>query len=194
MKKSVLIVVLMLIVNSAFSQKKSHLGIKAGVNYSSLSNTSFDYKPGLYVGLFLQVQVSDFYALQPELYYSSQGAETNLLDGEDINIHYVSIGVANKFFVMNDQRFHFLAGIGLDLDWDDNILNQANSGFEGNGIFAVDMTVFGGLGYQFDMGLTIEARYKRGLIGVFTDEFFDESNHFNSVFQFGMAYKFDLKK
>ncbi|MFK5878053.1 MAG: porin family protein [Flavobacteriaceae bacterium] len=194
MKKHLLIVVLMLITYSAFSQKKLHLGVKAGVNYSSLSNTSFDYKPGLYVGLFLQVQVSDFYALQPELYYSNQGAKTNFLGAEDVNIHYVSIAFANKFFIMNDQRFHLLAGIGLDLDWDDNLINLANSGFETNNIFAVDMTVFGGLGYQFDMGLTIEARYKRGLIGVFTDELFEENNHFNSVFQFGLAYKFDLKK
>ena len=199
MKKSQILVLALFVSLSALSQKKSHLGIKSGLNYSSLSNskTTFEYKPGLYLGMFLDVSVSDFYSLQPELYYSNQGAKVDILNVENIenvNIHYVSLGFVNKFFVANDKNFHFLAGIGLDLDWDDNLLNLANSGFETNNIFAVDMTVFGGLGYQFDMGVTVEARYKRGVIGVFTDEFFKESNHFNSVFQFGMAYKFDLKQ
>lgn len=197
MIKHFLILVFVLIASSVFSQKKSNLGIKAGLNYTSLSSpdTNFEYRPGLYIGLVLPVKLSNFYTMQPELYYSNQGADgANNFDELEIVIHYVSLGFVNKFYVMKDQHFHLLAGIGLDLDWDDNILNQANSGFEGNNIFAFDMTVFGGLGYQFDMGLTIEARYKRGLIGVFTNEFFEESTHFNSVFQFGMSYKFDLKK
>lgn len=192
--KKAFIIILVLTSTFAFSQSKTLMGIKAGANYSTITNANFDAKMGVYAGLFLNIQFSDFYALQPEVVYSNQGGTSKLLGDEDVDIHYIALSVVNKFFVMNDHRFHFLAGVGLDLDLDDNIVSFANNGFDDN-IFFMDMTVFGGLGYQFDMGLIIEARYKRGLIGVFIDEFFEyDSDHYNSLFQFGMAYKFDLKK
>jgi len=199
MKKYILIALLLVVTSTAFSQKKAHLGFKAGMNYSTLTNSrvDFDYKPGVYVGMFLGIQVADFYTLQPELYYSNQGTKLGSRS-EDFdfngNIHYVTIGIANKFFVMKDQHFHIIVGAGFDLDWDDNFFNLINNGFESNNIFFLDMNLFGGLGYQFDSGLAIEARYKQGLIGVFTDEFFDSNSHFNAVFQVGMSYKFDFNK
>ncbi len=192
--KKIIVTLILLSSTILFSQKKAKLGIKAGANYSTITATNLDAKMGLYAGLFLNIQVSDFYVLQPELFYSNQGGTSKSLGDKDIEIHYISLSLANKFFVMKDQRFHLIAGMGIDLDFDDNFVNFRNNGFNDR-IFFMDAVFFGGLGYQFDIGLTIEARYKRGAIGVFTFDSWDiESNNYNTVFQFGMAYRFDFKK
>lgn len=178
----------------SLAQKKVNLGIRAGANYSSLSNSNLESKTGIYVGGFLSVQHSNFYAMQPELFYSNQGADSRFFEDEDVNIDYISIGLTNKFFVMNDARFHLLVGISLDFNLEYSFISLANSGWDSDTFF-MDVAFYGGLGYQFDFGLALEVRYKHGTIGVFTDEFFDENNtRLNSLFQFGMAYKFDFKK
>ena len=169
-------------------------GLRIGANYANLSNTNMDSKTGLYIGAILNIQYSSFYALQPELFYSNQGAESRFYEDEDVNIDYLSIGMSNKFYVMRDARFHLLVGLSLDFNLDYSFISLANNGWDSNTFF-IDIAFYGGLGYQFDFGLALEARYKHGTIGVFTDEFFDENNsHMNSLFQFGMAYKFDKRK
>lgn len=176
------------------SQKKVRPGIRVGANYSSLSNTSLESKTGLYLGAFLNIQHSNFYALQPELIYSNQGADSGIYEDESVNIDYISIGLTNKFFVMNDARFHLLVGVSIDLNLEYSFISLANNGWNSDTFF-LDVAFYGGLGYQFDIGLALEARYKHGTIGVFTDEFFDEDNtRMNSLFQIGLAYRFDLKK
>ncbi len=176
------------------SQKKVNPGIRVGANYSTLSNTNLDSKTSLYIGGFLNIQLSNFYALQPELFYSNQGADSRFYEDESVNIDYISIGLTNKFYVMNDARFHFLIGVSIDFNLEYSFIHLANNGWDSDTFF-LDVAFYGGLGYQFDFGLALEARYKHGTIGVFTDEFFDENNtRMNSLFQFGMAYKFDFKK
>lgn len=175
-----------------YSQKKVRPGIKVGANYSTITNMNLEPQWGLHIGAILNIQHSSFYAMQPELMYSRQGARAEHTDQETIEIDYISLGLTNKFFVMNDERFHFLVGASLDFDFDDNIIWMINKGFNDD-VFFFDIAFYGGLGYQFDIGLTAEARYKHGTIEVFTDDFFtDERNHLNALFQFSLAYKFDF--
>jgi len=175
-----------------YSQKKASFGIKVGANYSTISNMNLDPQWGLLIGAFVNIQHSSFYAMQPELMYSRQGGRSRFEDQESIEIDYVSLGLTNKFFVMKDERLHFLVGVNLDFDFDDNIIWMINKGFNDD-VFFFDIAFYGGLGYQFDIGLTLETRYKQGTIEVFTDDFFnDERNHLNAMFQFSVAYKFDF--
>ncbi len=194
MKKLLLISMMILASIAIHSQKKVGMGFRIGANYSNLTNTNLDSKTGLYMGAFLNIQHSSFYAIQPELIYSNQGADARFYEDESVNINYLSIGLTNKFFVMNDARFHFLVGVSLDFNLEYSLISLANNGWDSDTFF-LDVAFYGGLGYQFDFGLALEARYKHGTIGVFTDEFFDENNtRLNALFQFGMAYKFDFKK
>lgn len=176
---------------SGFSQSRAKFGLKAGLNYSTITNTNLEYKPGFYAGSLLDISFSDFYTMQPELTYSGQGASSKI--GGDINIHYISVALANKFFIANKTGFHLIAGMGVDIDFEDNFRNLANNGFESNNnIFFMDISFFLGMGYELNNGLTFEGRYKHGSIGVFSDEFFEENNNrYNSLFQFGVSYKFD---
>ena len=64
----------------------------------------------------------------------------------------------------------------------------------------------GGIGYDFPFGLSVEARYKQGIIdyddgfsefGDSSDPYYDDNydkNNLNGVFQIGVSYKFDFSK
>jgi len=60
-----------------------------------------------------------------------------------------------------------------------------------------DISVFGGIGYEFPFGLILEARYKQGLIEIDLFDFDFDSDSFDTVdeafnvsFQYSVAYKF----
>lgn len=210
MKK--LIIVLVLTISFTSQAQKKSLGFKAGLNYSTIITSSssqedrykFNYKKGLYIGALFNIQYSDSYAFQPEIIYSNQGGKARSSENKDENIHYISLAATNKFFVMNDKKFHILAGASVDFNLYDNLIENKSGYGEDNddnkndNISAIDLALFAGFGYQFDFGLILEARYKHGFFAVFSDEAFeniiDRGGSKNSLFQFGMAYKFDLKK
>ena len=213
MKKILLTLVVLIVYLTSQAQKKANFGVKAGVNYSTISISSdkdryeFDYKKGLYIGALLNIQYSDSYAFQPEIIYSNQGGKAKSPENKDENIHYISLSATNKFFVMNDKKFHILAGVSIDFNLYDNLIenkngygkdDEMNDSYEDDSVSAIDLALFTGFGYQFDFGLILEARYKYGFFAVFSDEILmniiDRSGSKNSLFQFGMAYKFDLKK
>lgn len=170
-------------------------GIKVGVNSSEISKTTLDSKEGLYIGAFVKIPISDYYALQPEILYSNQGGASNSPDYSDVNIHYLSIGVPNKFYVGQNNGFHFILGLGLDINLKNNFVNFTNFNIDEE-ISPVDVAVFGGLGYEFPFGLALEARYKQGTISVDflgSDDLYEEAgSNLNGVFQIGASYKFKL--
>lgn len=171
-------------------------GIKIGYNESSISKTRLGSKAGLYIGAVIDIPISTRYTLQPEILYSSQGGTSNSLDYADVKIDYLSIMAANKFYVGPNKGFHFNLGIGLDINLKNNFVNLFNGDGDGE-ISPFDVVVFGGLGYEFDFGLTLEARYKQGTVSVDFfggDDFYEEDgSNLNEVFQVGATYKFKLK-
>lgn len=197
MKKILLSTLFLIASLSAFGQGKTSLGIKAGINNSRVQNSGLDNKVSLYGGMFLAVRFTDLYTFQPEVLYSDQGGETNFGSDKNLNINYISLGLANKFFVSKNQGFHFIVGPGLDFNFDDNFFNLINNKGGDLKITPVDAVVFVGVGYEFDFGLTLELRYKQGLIDL---DFKDkgeygsdtEENQLNNVVQIGLAYKFKM--
>ncbi len=171
-------------------------GIKLGYNESSISKTRLDSKAGFYIGAVIDIPISTRYTLQPEILYSSQGGTSNSPDYGDVEIDYLSIMAANKFYVGPNKGFHFNLGIGLDINLKNNFVNLFNGDGDGE-ISPFDVVVFGGLGYEFDFGLTLEARYKQGTVSVDffgEDDFYEEDgSNLNGVFQVGATYKFKLK-
>src|SRR5690606_32046303 len=85
-------------------------GFRAGANFSNFSHTDFDYRTDFYVGGFVALQLNNFYAIQPEINYSRQGAAANLRyydNGtitsfeKDIEIEYLSMVFINRFSFYN---------------------------------------------------------------------------------------------
>jgi len=204
MKKIILSLALVIATTTAFSQVEFNPGVRLGVNQSKITNSELEAKTGLYAGLFANIQFTDFYALQPEITYSNQGGKSDINGVDDLNIHYVSVGVANKFFVVKDLGLHIIVGPSIDLNFEDNWINLINDDGDID-ITPIDFTIFGGVGYEFPFGLSIEARYKHGLLDLDTDDnsYYDtngnyqyynyDDNQLNAVFQIGVSYKFNFK-
>ncbi|SMG10205.1 porin family protein [Arenibacter troitsensis] len=197
MKKLLLTSLLLTISYTIFAQSKSQLGVRMGLNNAKVLNSGLDNKSGLYTGLFLAVRLTDSYTMQPEIIYSNQGGKASYRNGEDLNINYVSIALANKFFVSKNQGFHFILGPSLDINFDDNFINLINDNGANLEITPIDLAVFGGIGYEFDFGLALELRYKQGLIDLDFNDSGEyggnaEENQLNRVFQIGLAYKFNM--
>lgn len=197
MKKLLLTGLLLTISFTMFAQSKSQLGVRMGLNNAKVLNSGLDNKSGLYTGLFLAVRFTDGYTMQPEIIYSNQGGTASYRNGEDLNINYVSIALANKFFVSKNQGFHLILGPSLDINFDDNFINLINDNGDNLEITPIDLAVFGGIGYEFDFGLALELRYKQGLIDLDFNDSGEyggnaEENQLNRVFQIGLAYKFKM--
>ncbi|MEP0263973.1 porin family protein [Dokdonia sp.] len=193
MGKVFLTVLFVIMATTAFSQITIKPGVRAGVNFSNVtsSNSNFDTNTDFYIGVFTEINFTSFYALQPELNYTRQGANSNSLGQSDIEIQYLSLAVANKFSPFKVLKLHFIAGPAINIKVGDN-LNNSFTGFEFFNRF--DVLVFGGIGYSFPFNLSVEARYNIGLEGNFDENFVDNDNgpRVNEVIQIGATYKFDF--
>ena len=197
MKKTLTVLVFSMFSTLIFAQTEIRPGLRLGFNVASISNTTLDGKIGPNAGIFVAIQFSEFYTMQPELTYSRQGGKSTFGNTEDLNIDYLSIGLANKLYVIPNQGLHFILGPSFDFDFENNIINLINDN-NNSEVTPFDLSIFMGIGYEFDFGLILEARYKQGLLDIdlfddnFESEFYDgEGNTLNTVFQFGVAYKFN---
>ena len=97
---SILIVILSSLTQvSAQDEAQTRYGVKAGVNASNLYTKDVDDENmliGFNIGLFAKVPVNNFLAIQPELYYTTKGAENTynnaLVNGSAIfNVNYIEL-------------------------------------------------------------------------------------------------------
>lgn len=179
-----------------FAQTQKGIGIRAGANISRLANSNLDAKINSYFGLFYHARISDLYALQPEVGYSNQGGK--IKGSNNVYIEYITLNVANKFYLNPENGFHVLISAGADLDIDDRALRNT---FDGNDVTFIDLHIALGIGYELKNGLNFEIRYKQGLIDVYSGSFhnfdsdlYENKIQLNSVFQIGMSYKLNLTK
>ncbi|HET8837593.1 MAG TPA: porin family protein [Flavobacteriaceae bacterium] len=135
------------------------LGLKLGANFSNITDASnFESKTGFVAGAFLGIKLNDNFAIQPELLYSQQGAK---LDVGDFNLNYVNVPIIIKYYLI--QGFNIQVGPQFGFVVDDNIADAIGDGIEAN---SFDTAGVVGLGYDFPMGLRLDARYNFGLTDV----------------------------
>jgi len=95
-----------------------------------------------------------------------------------VSIGYLNIPILAKVYAI--KTFSLEAGPQLGFKINDNL--DSNSGTK---IKTFDTAFVGGLGYNFPMGLSINARYAMGI-----SEIVKDSNAKNQVIQLGAAFKF----
>src|SRR3970282_2250686 len=107
MKKITLLLVTVFTFGFVNAQDKEDMsfGVKAGLNISSLSNidedgVNKDHLIGFHVGFCGEFMISDKFAIQPELLYSSQGVKFDS-EGEkaEIKLDYINIPIMAKYYV-----------------------------------------------------------------------------------------------
>ena len=169
-------------------------GLRAGANYSTLTNISDTHEPktGFYVGGLVHLRFFDRYAVQPEFGYSEQGAEAKVTNAFPIDHKYFTMRFVNKFY-LNDG-LHLMVGPGLNLEFEETntdilLVNHTPS--------AADVVILAGVGYEFAVGLTIEARFQQGVLdsGFFDSPFSgSDDNTFSQVAEVGLSYQFTRNK
>lgn len=200
MKKILLFAFLLLAAVSVQAQVTVKPGVRAGLNLARITGTDLDSKTDFYVGGFAALRLTKFYTLQPEINYSRQGGEgdftyydyntdTYRTRNVDVTLQYLSFSAVSKF-TFNDS-FNIHAGPTFDI-----ITNSGRYAYND-----VDLGITAGIGYTLPIGLTLEARVKKGIVEAvdtyyFTDgnsDFYDGSSGTNLVFSFGVSYSFDVK-
>ncbi|WP_316636032.1 outer membrane beta-barrel protein [uncultured Flavobacterium sp.] len=174
-------------------------GLRAGVSFSTFSQTRSSYKPDFYIGGFGEIKLTKVYTLQPEITFSQQGSNNvktfinyngvNTIQSRDLEIDYLSIAMINKFTF--NGGFQFQVGPTLDFRLRDNLL-YVNSD--------VDLAFVTGIAYRLPSGLTFEARFKKGLIDVLNSDYYGSNGNnqdywfgdynTNVSFQLGISYPF----
>jgi len=201
MKRNTLLLVMaaMVAAMQSYAQKRVSPGIRAGVNVATLSNIDADFKADFYAGGMLSLNLGQKYTLQPELTYTRQGANNvTFVDEngdperqENVTIQYLSLGVMNKFYFI--EGFHGLVGPSLDMKIGKNF---PRIDFDDDDYGGVDLGISLGLGYTLPFGLTVEGRFKTGMLDAFNNDYFlgifDDPDRvsLNRVFQIGIGYSF----
>jgi hypothetical protein len=187
MKKILLSLAIILIIVPSFAQEPSRVefGVKAGANFANLSDdadTDRDSRTAVHLGLLAHIHLSKFFALQPELLYSAQGAISQ--NETKTKLGYISIPVLlqymfdNGFRLQTGPQFSFLAGAENEFnDVDTDIKDLVKS---------TDISWSFGLGFLTESGFGVDARYNLGL----TDISENDAGLKNRVFQIGLFYQF----
>jgi hypothetical protein len=177
MKKFILLAFTILTTTSFFAQGID-FGIKAGVNFATITDASnLSNKTGFVGGVFAGIKFNDKVAIQGDLLYSQQGAD---FDIGAIDLNYVNIPVVLKYFFVKGLNLQVGPQFGFVVD--DNFkevfgdISKAES---------FDLTGVVGVGYDLPLGIRIDGRYNFGLTDVIKD-----AGGKNTVITLSVGYSF----
>jgi Outer membrane protein beta-barrel domain len=184
MRKMFLITVSLLFFNVLFSQTPVQFGLKAGANFSALKTNDqlSDHRRGYYVGALAHIHLNRQFALQPEVSYSSQGAEYN--SAVKTKLSYINVPVLGQYMFGNGLRLQTGPQVGF--------LTTAKSkgaGEEATIKSTVKDTDFSwtiGASYLSPLRLGIDARYNLGIRDISKNN----ADMMNRVWQVGLFYQF----
>ncbi|MBU2938196.1 porin family protein [Lacinutrix sp. C3R15] len=196
MNKIILALALLVTSTTVFSQVTFKPGVRAGLNIASISNTDENGRIGISAGIFGELKLGELYALQPEIIYNQQGTE-------NVELDYLSIRVTSKFYFLKDNfPVYALVSPGFDIELGGNVETYSNATGAGVNLES-DISFAGGFGYDFPFGLGVEARFKKGIVGLgdnfprynqYGNSYATQSGISNTVIQIAAIYKFDFSR
>jgi hypothetical protein len=187
----------MMMISTAQAQHTSvhsALGIKGGLNIYNLEtdpDNNYDSKIGFNAGLLGHVHLSENWALQPEITYSSQGAKTTVA-GTDykLNLGYINVPVLVQYMFDNGFRIEAGPQVGFLINAKakaGSVETDAKDNFK-----TVDFGIGAGLSYVHPpTGFGIDARYNLGLSNINDNSSINEVK--NRGAQIGVFYLFNHK-
>jgi hypothetical protein len=199
MKKMMMIAAMMVATVAAKAQFEPGtftLQPKVGVTLATISSDDSKFKFGMAAGIEGQYQLNNWFGLSAAVMYSQQGAKAKNYDVK-VNTEYINIPVMAKFYVTK--------GLSLNVGLQPGFMTKAKAKGEGRTVDVksncnkVDFSIPMSIAYEFENGLTFEARYATGLTNVGKDAFDSTSSSWdkayqnkNEVFMLTVGYKFSL--
>lgn len=186
--KKLLVVVAFVATGIMANAQEIKVGAKAGVNFAKITGdvTNVESLTGFHIGAMAEIGITEAFAVQPELLYSTQGAKAKEGDGE-YNFNYITVPVTAKYYVIE--------GLSLELGPQIGFLASAKvKSSEGStdikkNIKSIDFGLNFGAGYRLDNGLSFSARYNVGMSNI-NDRSGNKDNIKNGVFQLSVGYFF----
>lgn len=157
--------------SSAFVMK---YGVKAGVNMTSMSNDmsfdpGFSNGIGFRVGGFLNMRWGQrtenslpgtgLWGFQPELMYSNQAVKT---DAGDVKMNYIAVPLLLKIYPTTALSIEVGPEFSYLLSTSPNKMTIDNAEVSVGDCKGMNIGLAAGLAYDFEMGLTVGARYTYG--------------------------------
>lgn len=181
MKKLIVVALTLFMGTTAFSQGVD-FGIKAGANFSTISDAAgLSNKTGFQAGIFGGLKFSDKLGIQADLLYSQQGAE---FDFGKFDLDYVTVPIVLKYYLVQGLNVQLGPQFGFvvkdDVYTDRVGLNSIQANTKNT-----DVSGILGAGYDFPLGIRVDARYNFG----FTDVLEDGEGK-NSLFSIALGYSF----
>lgn len=210
MKRIVLPVVALFLCSLAYSQTTSmgmqtgpvvQFGIKLGGGLADFDDdVNFDnQKPrgSIVGGIYTEIDLTERIAIQPELLFSAQGAESKT-DNMQIELDYINLPIVGKFFFLGNLygtagvQFGYAISKEAELDLgDDGIFDDADNpeyDLSDDNYNSFDMSIPVGLGYSTNIGLEFDFRYNMGVTDVLKNN--NNGALRNQVLQLTLGYKF----
>lgn len=191
MKKTIILFVLCLVATVATQAQAPKFGLRAGANYSGFSGDDMDSMDrlfGFHAGITSQFSLTsdNFFMIQPELLFSTKGAETKD-DSRKVKISYLDLPVLAR---VNAGPLYFEGGpqasfrVGGDIEVNDVNVDDDLDQFK--------RTSFGyaaGVGLaSTPMGLSLGVRYNGDISKLYEND--NVSDARNNVFMLTLGYTF----
>ena len=190
MKKTIIFTAAFFALISANAQTTT-FGIKGGLNASSISsnpgNSDLKTKIGFNVGLLAHVHTSNpRWAIQPEIYYSLEGAKSKSNNDVSYGLGYLNIPVLAQFMFDNGFRIEAGPQVGFLMNANYKVNNTTTN--TKNSYTKANFSIPLGLGYLSNSGLGVDARYNFGISDINNTN--SSTKIHSDVFQFGIFYQF----
>lgn len=189
-KISLALVFFFAVIQITTAQEKSEykLGFKGGVNFTNVGTTtgvSNKSLTGVHFGLFAKLPITNSFAVQPELYFTTKGGELTyqnvVVDGTaKFNLNYIEVPVLAVFKIF--PGFNFQVGPYASYLVSSKVknVNEVSFNFEDNiqsGDFnKFDTGVMAGFGIDVN-SVEIGVRYNFGLLKVGKDKTYLGTNY-----------------
>jgi hypothetical protein len=157
------------------------LGVKAGLNFSSISG-NYTVKPetvtAFNFGVLAEIPITKKFSFQPEALFSGQGFAINK---DVVALNYLNIPLMGKYYVTKGLSLEAGPQIGFLLSAKQESVNVKDS------FRSLDYGVNVGVGYKLNNGLNFGVRYNAGLSDISKTTNFTNKN---GVAQVSIGYFF----
>jgi hypothetical protein len=161
-----------------------NLGVKVGLNFYKNVNSNdvkTDFRTGFNLGLLGHIHINDVWALQPEVYYSTQGYKANTTK---VRTGYVNIPILLQYMFNNGFRIQAGPQLGIMTN---ATLDAAgvSSDYKGN-YKALEAALSVGISYVHPpSSFGVDLRYNHGLTNINES---DANKTYNRGIQLGVFY------
>jgi hypothetical protein len=181
MKKIILFTALAMFAFTTVSAQGINVGAKAGLNLASVNGDGTDGVDGrtaFHVGGVVNIEISELFAVQPELIYSAQGFTQNVsFDDVDIEstvkLDYINIPVLADITLIEGLSLQGGPQFGINVTSEVEVDGETS---ELDGVESLDVAAAIGAQYELPMGLFFQIRYVTGLTEIAEGGDFKNSN------------------